>query len=230
MTVDSVPVLAPGFSARATYSELHERFVALSRAEIAATLRWLSAQLAAGRYPAGRPYRHVNGFTKIVLAECPDGSRLTIHYWAVGTGTHVSRPHDHRFPFRSVLLGGRQHFVELERAEGDGWREYTYRPYASGRIAHVAYCGPAGLEEVRVVERAPLQGQYVTSSSVVHQAVTDRREACATLVLRGARERVRSQVYYRADEPPPRGGVQLGRRLERAEVVRQLEDIAAMVA
>jgi hypothetical protein len=202
----------------------------LQRPDIAGLVDRLVVDVRRGRGVVKAPYRHVNGFTKIVVAEYPDGSRLTIHYWAAEQGIHVSRPHDHRFPFSSILLGGRQHFVELERTEGDGWREFTYRPYASGRIAHVAYNGKVGLEPYRVVERAPLQGQYVTSSSVVHQAVTDRREACATLVLRGARERVRSQVYYRPDEPPPRGGVQLGRRLERAEVVRQLEDIAAMVA
>jgi hypothetical protein len=83
---------------------------------------------------------------------------------------------------------------------------------------------------LRTVERAPLRGQYETTSTVVHQAVTDRTRPCATLVLRGPREKRRSQVYYRPGEPPPRGGVQLGRRLTRAEVARQLEDVAAMLA
>ncbi|GAA4252020.1 hypothetical protein GCM10022255_046910 [Dactylosporangium darangshiense] len=206
----------------------------LQRLDIGGVIDRLAADVRAGRLPAGMPYRHVNGFTKIVAAEYPDGSRLTLHYWPAGPlgGEHVSRPHDHRFPFRSVLLGGRQHFVELEEGEGRAanWRRFSYRPYAGGRIAHVAYSGTVALDPMRVVERAPLQGQYVTTSTIVHQAVTDRRQACATLVLRGPRERLRSRVYYRPDEPPPRGGLQLGRRLDRAEVVRQLEDIAAMIA
>ena len=203
----------------------------LQRPDIAGLIDRLVVDMRRGRAPAGMPYRHVNGFTKIVAAEHPDGSRLTLHYWPAEQGQHVSRPHDHRFPFSSILIGGSQHFIELAETamEGEPWRRFTYRPYVGGRIAHVAYSGKIGLTPVRVVERAPLQGQYVTSSTVVHQAVTDRRQACATLVLRGPRERLRSQVYYRPDEPPPRGGVQLGRRLDRAVVIRQLEDVAAMI-
>ncbi|MGI5243459.1 hypothetical protein [Dactylosporangium sp. CA-139066] len=205
----------------------------LQRPDIAGLLDRLVVDLRRGRLAGGAPYRHVNGFTKIVAEEHADGSRLTLHYWPAEPRAreHVSRPHDHRFPFSSILLGGRQHFVELEEdAGGEGWRRFTYRPYAGGRIAHVARAGNVGLTPVRRIERMPLQGQYVTSSTIVHQAVTDRRQACATLVLRGARERVRSHVYYRPDEPPPRGGLQLGRRLDPAEVIRQLQDMAAMIA
>lgn len=205
----------------------------LERLDIGGLVDRLVADVRRGRVAGGAPYRHVNGFTKIVAAEYPDGSRLTLHYWQADRrlGEHVSRPHDHRFPFRSVLLGGRQSFVELEEtAGGAGWRRFTYRPHLGGRIALVRPSGAVGLDAVRTVERAPRQGQYVTTSAVVHQAVTDRREACATLVLRGPRERVRSQVYYRPDEPAPRGGLQLGRRLERDEVLRQLRDVAAMIA
>ncbi|GAA2365576.1 hypothetical protein GCM10010170_064080 [Dactylosporangium salmoneum] len=194
----------------------------------------LLADLRGGRRLAGGvPYRHVNGFTKIVAARYDDGSRLTLHYWPASrtAAEHVSRPHDHRFPFSSILLGGRQHFIELdEDPAGEAWRRFTYRPYLGGKIARVAPSGNVGLVEVRRVERAPLRGRYVTTSTIVHRAVTDRRQSCATLVMRGPREKQRSQVYYRPDEPAPRGGVQLGRRLERAEVVRQLQDMAAMIA
>ncbi|WP_432988999.1 hypothetical protein [Dactylosporangium sp. CA-233914] len=202
----------------------------LQRLDIAETLDRVTAGVRAGHI---RPYRHVNGFTKIVVAGYADGSRLTLHYWPADPqrGEHVSRPHDHRFPFRSILLGGRQHFVELEEAPGGApWRRFTYRPYLSGRLARVVFDGSVELAPVRRVDRAPLRGQYETTSSIIHQAVTDRGQACATLVLRGPRERLRSQVYYRPDEPPPRGGVQLGRRLERAEVLRQLDDVAAMIS
>jgi hypothetical protein len=207
----------------------------LQRLDVGELLDRLTAEMRSGREPAGRPYRHVNGFTKIVAAEYADGRRLTLHYWPADPPQreHVSRPHDHRFPFGSILLGGRQHFIELEEsppAPGEQWRRFTYRPYAGGRIAHVRFTGTTGLTELRTVERAPLQGEYTTTSTIVHRAVTDRTQSCATLVLRGPRERQRSQVYYRPDEPSPSGGIQLGRRLERAEVVRQLEDIASMIA
>ncbi|WP_433086218.1 hypothetical protein ACQP1P_12635 [Dactylosporangium sp. CA-052675] len=204
----------------------------LPRLDVGELLQRLTAEVRAGREPAGRPYRHVNGFTKIVAAEYPDGSRLTLHYWPADPAEreHVSRPHDHRFPFRSILLGGRQHFIELaETRSAASWRRFTYRPYLGGRIAYVSFTGDVGLEPFRTVERAALRGQYSTTATIVHQAVTDRTQACATLVLRGPREKRESQVYYRQDEPSPRGGVQLGRRLSRAEVVRQLEDIAAML-
>ncbi|MEU7868919.1 hypothetical protein [Dactylosporangium sp. NPDC049140] len=205
----------------------------LQRLDVGELLERLTAEVRAGREPAGRPYRHVNGFTKIVAAEYADGSRLTLHYWAADRAEreHVSRPHDHRFPFSSILLGGRQRFIELAELEAaPAWRRFAYRPYAGGRIAYVSFTGNVGLQPFRTVERAPLQGHYETTSAIVHQAVTDRTQPCATLVLRGPREKRRSQVYYRPDEPPPRGGVQLGRRLDRAEVVRQLENIAEMIA
>ncbi|GAA0726310.1 hypothetical protein Drose_11765 [Dactylosporangium roseum] len=204
----------------------------LDRAGVVEVLDRLLASARGGQWPAGAPYRHVNGFTKIVAAEHADRSRLTLHYWPASPGAapDVSRPHDHRFPFISVLLGGRQHFVELEEAPGgDAWRRFTYRPYLGGRLAHVTHDGEARLAPVRTVDRRPLEGHYAVTSAVVHQAVTDRAAACATLVLRGPRERRRSRVYYRPGEPPPRGGLQLGRRLDRAEVVRQLSDVAAML-
>ncbi|GGM22131.1 hypothetical protein ACFFX1_01010 [Dactylosporangium sucinum] len=204
-----------------------------SRHDAAGVVDRLLATVRGGSWPHGAPYRHVNGFTKIVAARYPDGSRLTLHYWpaARGEAPDVSRPHDHRFPFTSVLLGGRQHFVELEEcpAGGEAWTRFTYRPYLGGRVALVARTGDTRLVEVRVVRRRPLAGTYGTTSTVIHQAVTDRQEPCATLVLRGPREKVRSQVYYRPGEPPPRGGLQFGRRLERGEVLRQLADVAAMV-
>jgi hypothetical protein len=81
---------------------------------------------------------------------------------------------------------------------------------------------------VREVRREILHDFYRTSSTVVHQAVTRRTEACVTLVLRGPRERRTSRVYYRPDEPAPRGGLQFGRKLDPAEVLRQLDHAAAL--
>jgi hypothetical protein len=234
VNVSGVSTLVDGAAAGASYPELHEVFVRSTRADIAASVLRLATELRAGRYPAGRPYRHVNGFTKVVLAEYPS-ARLTLHYWpaAPGTPDDVSRPHDHRFAFSSILLGGRQHFVELaETAEpvADGpWRCYEYRPYVQGRIATVTARGTVGLRRLRTVERAPLAGHYRTSSTVVHQAVTSRDAACVTLVLRGPRERRTSRVYYRPADPAPRGGLQFGRHLDHDEVVRQVDHALSLV-
>lgn len=234
VNVSGVPALVDGAPAGATYAELHEAFVRSTRAELAESLLRLVTRLRAGQYPAGRPYRHVNGFTKIVMAEHP-AARLTLHFWpaAPDTPDDVSRPHDHRFAFSSILLGGRQHFVELEEAAGGTadrpWRCFEYRPYLQGRIATVTARGPVALRELRTVERAPLDGFYRTSSTVVHQAVTNRDAACVTLVLRGPRERRTSRVYYRPTDPSPRGGLQFGRRLDHDEVVRQVDHALSLV-
>ena len=229
--VNGVSTLVDGATAGASYAELHEEFLRATRAEIAGSLRRLAAELRAGRYPAGRPYRHVNGFTKVALAE-HRSARLTLHFWpaAPGTPDHVSRPHDHRFAFSSILLGGRQTFVELtEDAGGEPWRCYEYRPYLRGRIATVTARGTVGLRPVRTVERTPLDGHYTTSSTVVHRAVTNRDADCVTLVLRGPRDRRTSRVYYAPADPAPRGGIQFGRRLPDDEVIRQVDRAVALV-
>jgi hypothetical protein len=224
---------AGGLPAGATYAELHEAFLRHTRSDLADVLLRLATQLRSGQYPAGRPYRHVNGFTKIVISEQP-AARLTLHYWpaAPGTPDDMSRPHDHRFAFSSILLGGSQRFVELAETGDSGaeqWRSFEYRPYLQGRIATVTTRGTVGLRPFRTVDRAPLQGHYQTPSTVVHQAVTNRAEACVTLVLRGPRERRTSRVYYRPTEPSPRGGLQFGRRIDHDEVVRQVDHAHTLV-
>ena len=223
-----------GAPATATYDDLLAAFVRYTPTEVAALLTKLAAQLRSGRFPAGRPYRHVNGFTKIVVAEHP-AARLTLHYWPADPGApeDVSRPHDHRFGFTSLLLGGDQRFEELEETDDlkhEQWVRYAYRPFFSGRLATVARRGPTGLKCVDVAHRAPLEGHYTTSPYIVHRAITGRTEACATLVLRGPRVRRTSHVYYRPSDPAPHGGLQFGRRLGTDEVARQVGHAASLVA
>jgi hypothetical protein len=231
--VSGIPALVTGAPTGASYSELHDAFVRSTQSDIAESLLRLLTQLRSGRYPAGRPYRHVNGFTKIVMAEHAS-ARLTLHYWpaAPDTPDDVSRPHDHRFAFSSILLGGSQHFVELEETddtEAPRWRRFEYRPFLQGRLATVKARGTVGLAQFQIVKRTPLDGYYHTTSKVVHQAVTQRDQACVTLVLRGPRDRRKSKVYYPADEPAPRGGLQFGRYLAQEELVRQVDHALSLV-
>jgi hypothetical protein len=233
--VSGFAVLTTDAAARVAYDDLRDAFVRYTRSEVAERLRQLAGDVRKGRYPAGRPYRHVNGFTKVVVAEHPCGARLTLHYWAADPGApdDISRPHDHRFPFSSILLAGSQHFVELAESDdpkAQQWRRFEYRPYLRGRVAAIAGTGEIGLMPLRTVDRAPLDGHYAISSTVVHQAVTSRKSACATLVLRGPRDRRTSQVYYRQGEQVPCGGLQLGRRLAHDEMVRQLDHAASLVS
>jgi hypothetical protein len=219
----------------ADHLALHDAFVRLSRDGIERLLTGLVRAVETRDYPAGRPYRHVNGFTKVVAAEYPCGARLTLHYWPAAdddAADDVSRPHDHRFPFASFLLGGAQSFNELveDDAADDRWQRFVYRPYLRGRVASVSGAVEVGLRRIEVIDRAPLDGHYATSSTGIHQAVTVRRSACATLVLRGPRERRTSQVYYRSSEAAPRGGLQLGRRLPHDVVLGQVRHALRMVS
>jgi hypothetical protein len=219
-----------GLPAGAPYAELLRAFEHLTADGIAAEVERLADAVRARRYPAGRPYRHVNGFTKVVASEYACGARLTLHYWPAepGAAPDVSRPHDHRFPFTSVLLTGAQHFLELEEtADPDArpWFRYVYRPYVSGRIAKVSSRGETRLRVFQTVDRAPLRGHYTTTSNVVHQAVTDRDTACATLVLRGPREKRMSTVYYGPGGAAPHGGLQFGRWLGHDLALQQIEDV-----
>jgi hypothetical protein len=218
----------------ASYAELLDTFERLTPSEIAVKVERLAAAVRARRYPAGRPYRHVNGFTKIVAAEYACGARLTLHYWPAefGAAPDVSRPHDHRFPFTSILLTGAQHFLELDESVDDSqpWNRYVYRPHVGGRVASVAGRGATRLRVFRTVERQPFRGHYATTSTVVHQAVTQRDAACATLVLRGPRERRASNVYYAPGEPPPRGGLQFGRWLGHDVVLHQIGHVLKKVS
>ena len=221
--------------AGSAFAERQAEFEKWTRDDIGRELAALRSALRTGRYPAGRPYRHVNGFTKVVAAEYPGGSRLTLHYWpqAAGAEDDVSRPHDHRFPFSSHLLGGTQFFeelVETDTAADELWHRYVYRPYLRGRVASVAGRGAVGLSRVKTVGRSPLAGTYNTDSATVHRAVTGRQSACATLVLRGPRERRMSTVYYSPSESPPRGGLQFGRWLPAPVVLEQVEHAIRMVA
>ncbi|GIM97805.1 hypothetical protein [Paractinoplanes toevensis] len=232
--IDILPGSVNHAPATASYDELLAAFVRYTPSEITALLGSLADELRAGRYPAGKPYRHVNGFTKIVVAEHPS-ARLTLHYWPAdpGAADDVSRPHDHRFRFTSLLLGGDQHFDEFEETNNpadERWARYAYRPFIAGRIAAVARRGTVGLKCVNVERRNAMVGHYTTSSIVVHRAITSRRQACATLVLRGPRERVTSHVYYRPSDPAPRGGLQFGRHLSRLEVARQVDHAASFVS
>jgi hypothetical protein len=222
--------------ADAPYDEVHRTFLTWTPDDIGRALTALGVAVRAGRHPVDRPYRHVNGFTKVVATRHPSGARLTLHYWPPepGTDEDVSRAHSHRFPFASHLLGGEQHFRALEETQltvgSERFRRYIYRPYLGGRIASVSSSGEFGLRMVRMDKRSPLDGYYDTNATDVHQAVTRRQSACATLVLRGPREQRTSKVYYPAHEPAPRGGLQLGRALPQSLVIEQVEHAIRMVS
>jgi hypothetical protein len=211
-------------------------FIGLTREGVAARLAKLADDIRDDKLRV-RPYIHTNGFTKVLAEEFACGARLTLHYWPAkpGAAPDTTRPHDHRYGFTSLLLGGSQYFEEFEEAAtgepgAAPWMRYRYQPFFGGRVAWVNRPRPTGLRWARKVHRQPLDGHYTTSPEVVHQAVTVRTDPCATLVLRAPRERRYSHVYYEPADPRPRGGLQLGQRLPREELDRQMSDVLGMVA
>ncbi len=219
------------------FGMLREEFAELTPTKIAHGLKRLASGIAAGQLPASRtPYRHINGFTKVLLAEFPKSkARLTLHYWpAAGDELHISRPHNHRFGFCSVLLTGRQRFIELEQESTQAaiprWHLYEYQPYFSGRFARLRLRRSVSLTPFRTIERAPLKGVYATPADVVHQALTLRDSPCATLVLRGPRERRTANVFYRDSDEMPRAGIQLGGRVALRELHLPLSRLAQEIS
>lgn len=190
--------------------------------------------LAADHLPArARPYVHVNGFTKLLVAEFPaTGTRLTFHYWPAESGkseVHHSRPHDHRFAFSSVLLTGMQNFVEFSVEPGQDespFRELQYRPHFGGRLAWVRRRRDVDLRARNLINRNPVVDLYEVTADVVHSAATTTRAACATLVLRGPRVRQSAHVYYPLERVTPGAlTIQVGQRISVSETCDQVRSV-----
>lgn len=201
---------------------------------IGSLLASVSKSLAADHLPTrARPYVHVNGFTKLVIAEFPvTGTRLTFHYWPVRSqkgGVHHSRPHDHRFSFSSVLLTGVQDFMEFSVEPGQDespFRELQYRPHFGGRLAWVRKRRDVALRTRNNVSRSPIADLYEVTADVVHSAATTTEVACATLVLRGPRVRQSAHVYYPLDRVTPGAlTLQVGQRISVSETCDQVKSV-----
>lgn len=154
-------------------------------------------------------YIHVNGFLKLVLLRLPtSGMRVTFHYWPPSEirGPSISRPHSHRFGFSSILLSGNQEFQHFTQAyDPDTSEEYVevrYRPFAGGRLALLDKGRRSILMPTDVFRRSPLRDRYEIDADTVHAAITHHDSPCATLVLRGPREKSAATTYYREQDLP----------------------------
>lgn len=161
---------------------------------------------------AGRSYRHVNHFDKVVLFDSADGCgyRLTLHMWIppyTEKELHDELIHDHRFSFWSTILTGRlvsQNFARPGDAPADTpllpFRQYRYSPEKLGAATQSNF--------YEFVEEAPLhmtgdtveeQGNsYHLQYHRIHRVALPLHAMTCTLVLRGPRERSFSNVYNTA--------------------------------
>jgi hypothetical protein len=152
---------------------------------------------------AGRSYRHVNHFDKIVLVDTGniDQYRLTLHLWQPpysGSDYSDELIHDHRFSFWSNILVGTlksQNFTMSD--SGHRYRTYRYRPekQATSTVANrYEFAGYHSLETSEL-NREVAGNSYYLDYSQVHRVLLPHHDMTCTLVLRGPREREYSSIY-----------------------------------
>lgn len=163
---------------------------------------------------AGRSYRHVNHFDKIVLVDTGAqlGYRLTLHAWCPPYSEKELNDeliHDHRFSFWSTILTGRlvsQNFSRPEDADASsvnpriGFQQYRYSPEKQGVSTTSNFYEFVGETELEVTgDSVEEQGNaYHLKYHRIHRVVLPLESMTCTLVLRGPRERNFSNVYNTA--------------------------------
>ncbi|MEV6953725.1 hypothetical protein [Streptomyces sp. NPDC051183] len=163
---------------------------------------------------AGRSYRHVNHFDKIVLVDTGAqlGYRLTLHAWCPPYSEKELNDeliHDHRFSFWSTILTGRLVSQNFALPEGDGassanprigFQQYRYSPEKQGVSTTSNFYEFVGETELEVTgDSIEEQGNaYHLKYHRIHRVVLPLESMTCTLVLRGPRERNFSNVYNTA--------------------------------
>jgi predicted metal-dependent enzyme (double-stranded beta helix superfamily) len=109
--------------------------------------------------------------SKLVLASSEDGFRLRLHAFHEGA---PSRPHDHRWPFATVVIRG-------------GYRHTLFET------------DPAGLPRPMFESWVGAQDGYVLLPGIIHD-VTPRADSIS-LVLRGRPVREAMRVFAASDRP-----------------------------
>lgn len=207
-------------SERASISDLRETLEELSESGLGADIdRNLSliesmgrpdrfihilAQILDDRYLiaeiAGRSYRHVNHFDKIVLVDSDNklGYRLTLHLWAppyTETELNDELIHDHRFSFWSTVLTGDLISENFERSNtGRVYRQYQYVPEKRTLSNFYEFVGESTLHQTKT-SRKTVGDSYYLSYERIHRVLLPRTDMVCTLVLRGPRQRDHSNVF-----------------------------------
>lgn len=152
---------------------------------------------------AGRSYRHVNHFDKIVLVDGgrSDGYRLTLHLWKPPYTEKELRDeliHDHRFSFWSAVLVGTLRSENFSRSEsGAFYHRYQYIPQKSAVTTVSNFYQFTGRAPLEITDRpAKRTGEvYYLWYERIHRVLLPRDGMTCTLVLRGPRRRQHSNVF-----------------------------------
>lgn len=152
---------------------------------------------------AGRSYRHVNHFDKIVLVDSEHDAdyRLTLHLWNPPyTEQELNEEliHDHRFSFWSTVLAGTLRSESFShRRDGVLYRQYQYVPERRTSTNFYEFVGEATLRSSGITEKQAGSAYYL-SYETIHRVELPRDETTCTLVLRGPRERRHSNIFNTA--------------------------------
>lgn len=157
---------------------------------------------------AGRSYRHVNHFDKIVLIgnDKLKGYRLTLHMWNPPYSEdelNEEMIHDHRFNFWSMVLTGTLTSENFSQdPAGTAFREYRYIPEKRTRnfLDFYEFMGEKKLLTTEPSRKYAGESYYL-SAPRIHRVLLPRDSMTCTLVLRGPRQRSYANVYN--TEYPP---------------------------
>lgn len=143
-------------------------------------------------------YWHPNGFMKIPILRCPDGSCFRIHYWPPETTRLHQREdiHTHRWSYCALVLSGRLRMHLYERAavgEGSDIDEFWCPANIAGQYAlqtrgHVALKSK-GLFDITVGR------PHLGDSQVIHRVAPIGADPVVTAFLQGNAERSISEVF-----------------------------------
>ena len=154
---------------------------------------------------AGRSYKHVNHFSKVLLIDDPDPRkcRLTLHIWRPPfSDGEMSQEliHNHRFSFCSLVLAGVQvHRVFSESSDISDtkttFQKYKYLPSQTGNIHDCFLVGDVQLDEGEIFSVYRDQ-HYAMKYLDIHKVeLPDGETPIVSLVVRGPRERDFTNTY-----------------------------------
>lgn len=182
---------------------------------------------------AGRSYRHVNHFDKIVLVDSERSSdyRLTLHLWDPPyTERELNEEliHDHRFSFWSTILAGTLRSESFSRLPGGlRFRQYRYVPERRTRTNFYKFVGDATLGSSGITKKAAGSSYYL-SYETIHRVQLPQDEMTCTLVLRGPRERSHSNIFNTSY--PEADVLTTNRVFSPSELATKLSKLAVTVA
>lgn len=174
-------------------------------------------------------YKHVIGFTKIVLLESTD-SCLRLNLWDQTGFSDEENPHNHTFPFSTKIISGSYLSTIWERSssnEGQLFEEFLRVPGENGRNKTEEY------GEARLVEsfsRTYSQGDSYSllDTEVIHSIKVAGDQTAITMLVKGKRERDRHIAHIFATEATRdmamrTSGVNDGKPLTEAEFDQKIE-------